>query len=140
MSVEANFNKPKYEWCAFRSKNYVVTVVAWGGSNILNQQPEWCWNVYVVFNDTHPYYENPEKAVDEIPFHGGCTYDEKIEYTPAQGIQYDWQKAIKSLKVGCDYAHLGDDWVKQFDPRDGVPSVIQNDVNEIIEFLGEQNA
>lgn len=133
---KANFNKQKYEWMVYRSENYVISVVGWGGYTALRGN-DWCWNVYVTFNETHPYYEHPEKAVYEIPFHGGCTYDEKIEYTPSRGIQYDWQKTLKALKVGCDYAHIGDDWIKHCDPKDGVPGVIQNDVNEIIEFLGE---
>lgn len=122
--------KPSYEWTIHQSKTFSVTVRSW------HRHDGFGWNVYANIYDTHPMFGNVEWAMN-LPLHGGCTLDQLITIAPSQGIKYDWQREQKTLKVGSDYQHYGDEYFMHFDPLQGIPSSILRDANELVQCLQE---
>ena len=112
--------------------SYSVTIIAWNRKEALDQ---WHWNVYAHIYDKHPLFDNPENAVETLPFHCGATYDKIITTEPAQGIKYDWQRINKTLKIGSDYAHIYDNYDNHPSPFEGIPSGIEADALELIGAL-----
>lgn len=123
-----NFDNSAYEWIVYRDANFSVEVRSWGDLGKHH------WNVYANIFDTHPFFNDIEKALD-LHFHGGVTYDQRISQSPAQGIRYDWQKEHIYLKVGSDYSHLYDDWFADQDPACGIPIEIQRDATTLVDQL-----
>lgn len=136
MTIELKINKPSNEWVVFKNNYFSVVVKAWYQSKIGEEAFEvdpWCWNVYVNIFDTHPLFDNPKQAL-LLPLHGGVNFYEYITAEPA--IQkWDWQKPYKYLKIGCDYAHLHDNYFMYYDPKDGIPGQIQQDCLDLVEIL-----
>mgnify|MGYP003630354631 CR=1 FL=1 len=118
----------KIEWKIKTGFGYAVTAKAWTNDS------KWNWNVYAHINKNHSLFTNPEEAKD-LPFHGGCTFDEYQSHEPSGGIIYDFQKVTKILVVGSDYAHLGDDYDNHPSGLDGVPFYIMRDCEELISIL-----
>ena len=85
------------------------------------------WNIYAYLHKGDPKYVELESddysVLPDFPFHGGCTFAEMVNGT---------------LKVGCDYNHLGDDY---FRGCVSLPVEITMDAQELIEYLteGEDN-
>lgn len=123
-----DFDSPKYEWIVYRDTDFSVEIKSWCDSDKHH------WNVYAYIFDTHQFFNDMEKVFD-LHFHGGITYDERILYSPARGIRYDWQKEYTCLKVGSDYAHLYDDWFATQDPVFGIPSEIKSDATQLVKEL-----
>lgn len=120
--------KPSYTWTIEKSKTFTVTVHAWHRSD------DFGWNVYATIFENHPLFNNVEAAT-ELPFHGGCTYDHLLTDEPAGGINYNWQKVYKALKVGSDYQHYQDDFFMTCNPADGIPWQIQADAKKLVQAL-----
>ena len=98
----------------------------------------WIWNVYVYLLKTNKLF-NDVKSAKNLPFHGGCTLDKFFTNEPALGIEYEWQKEDKTLKVGCDYNHLDDDYYNKCNPDNGIPPEIISDVDRLIQAVEEFN-
>ena len=145
-----NFENPAIEWTVYKDNNFSVVIRNWKtktrypDSDIQykqNPDSDGCyvvnrWNVYAHIFDTHRLFDKPETVMN-APFHGGCNYEQKITFTPALGLRYDWQKEHTTYKFGCDYAHLYDSRFEEYDGKDGVPYEIQNDAKELVEWLKE---
>ncbi len=110
-----------------------IEIICW-----LINDTDFVWNVYANIFESHKLFNNIEKAL-EAPFHGGYSYDHILTYIPAQGIKYDWQKEKKTLRIRCDYNHLGDNYFNSCGPDNGIPQEILNDCDELIEFLNMCN-
>ena len=122
--------KPSYEWTIAQNKTFSVTVYAW------HRGDDFGWNVYAHIFESHPLFNDVE-AAKALPFHGGCTYDHLLTDEPAGGIQYDWQKVDKTLKVGSDYQHYTDDCFMTCDPADGIPHSIEVDAVKLVITLNQ---
>lgn len=109
-------------------ETFSVTIKAWPSLD------KWNWNVYANIFESHPLFNNVDKAIS-LPFNGGCTYDEIKTHTPARGIQYDWQKESKTLIVGSDYAHIHDDYDNHPSPLDYIPQKVLRDAKELADAL-----
>ncbi len=74
---------------------------------------------------SHEYHHFPD-----VDFHGGITFYE-------QGKQYDHKtgKKFKTLKVGCDYAHLWDSERGYPDYYDSVLFDAKHSVTKLLEFF-----
>lgn len=96
---------------------------------------EWCWCLYALIYDNHPQFNNVAGLVENLPWHGGCTYEERFIQEPARGIRWDWQRKGEFLKIGCDYSHLNDEYYRQSDPHNGIPGSIQSDAQELFDAL-----
>jgi hypothetical protein len=88
------------------------------------------WCVYAYIYPEHPHYTAfkdagfYQEAAEILPLHGGCTY---LEY-----IQYDGE--LTSIKVGCDYHHLGDEVFTYYDDRASADKVFR-DADELFAWL-----
>ena len=103
-------NKVSVSYWAKLTGTFSVEVKAWFDSG------KWHWNVYAhVFND-HKLYDD-DNALKNLPFHGGCTYDQVKSFKPLI-MEYDWQKEGESKTVGCDYMHLHDNYENHPSPFD----------------------
>ena len=116
------------EWWIKREKAFSVSAKAW------LDEGRWNWNVYAYIFDSHPLFSKPGLA-KELPLHCGCTYDAMKSETPAEGIEYDWQKTKQTLVVGSDYNHIYDDYDHHPSGFDGVPSYVLSDANALVEAL-----
>ena len=115
-----------------RADNFVVTVCGWEGMDGKHH-----WNIYARIFDNHPLFNDPEKAMDVLPFAGGCTYDQIETFSPSRGIEYDWQKEIKVLVLGSDYGHIWDDYDNHPSPEYGIPGQMRSDAKELVEALNK---
>lgn len=113
-----------------KTDSFMVTVCGWDSLD-----GKYHWNVYARIFDTHPLFDDPEKAMEVLPFAGGCTYDEMEIRIPARGIEYDWQKEIKILVLGSDYAHIWDDYDNHPSPKYGIPGQMRHDAEELVKAL-----
>ena len=111
-------------------KTFSVTVKAW------QLMDKWSWNVYANIFENHSLFNDVNKAL-ELPFNGGCTYDEIKTHTPSRGIRYDWEKESKTLIVGSDYAHIHDNYENHPSPFDRIPFEVLRDAQELVEKLKE---
>jgi hypothetical protein len=119
--------KPSYEWTIEKTRLFSVTVRSWHTGDGFG------WNVYAYIFEEHPLFNNLEAAYN-LPFHGGCTYQQIITTTPPE-MTYDWQKEYKSLKVGSDYQHYMDDHFMLCDPANGIPYEIMRDAETLVQSL-----
>jgi len=110
------------------NKSFGVSAKAWFDGS------RWNWNVYARIYSAHPLFNKPSKAKN-LPFHGGCTFDEIRTSIPSEGIVYEWQKEVKILVVGSDYAHICDDYENHPSGLEGVPCNILSDANELADAL-----
>jgi hypothetical protein len=68
------------------------------------------WNVYAYIYPPHWLFssfdgdKHWQPAARDMPLHGGCTF---LEYHWKQG---ETGLVVSAVQVGCDYAHLHDDW------------------------------
>jgi hypothetical protein len=68
------------------------------------------WNVYAYLYPPHWHFasfdggNHWQPATEDMPLHGGCTF---LEYHWGQG---ETGLVVSAVQVGCDYAHLHDDW------------------------------
>ena len=131
MTTSSDFKK-QHSWFIKKS-TFSIEVIAWE----MNEN-HWIWNVYVYLFQDNKLFNDVESAKN-LPFHGGCTFDQFCTNEPACGIKYDWQKLDKSLKVGCDYSHLYDDYFNQCHPDDGIPAEIIIDVDRLIQAIEDFN-
>ncbi len=122
----ANFKKTK-QWIA-PGNGFSVEVQAWISID------GYIWNLYAHIFETHPIFED-NQAINNLPVHGGVSYDSESVNQPLGGVRYDWQKVSKVKKVGCDYNHLGDDYFTLCDGSEGMPTEIERDAKELFEFL-----
>lgn len=116
------------EFRVAREKTFSVTVKAWLMGD------EWQYNVYAHISEEHKLFNDVDKATN-LPFNGGCTYDEIKTMTPARGIQYDFQKEYKILIVGSDYAHLHDNYDNHSSPFDTIPCEVLRDAKDLVKEL-----
>jgi hypothetical protein len=127
------------EWTVYQCDTFSVTVKSWKSKNYEYQTKGYGsefqhhWNVYGHVFDTHELYKTPE-LTKELPFHGGCTFDQHKTHQPIGGIRYDWQQVTNTLTVGSDYSHLYDHF-EDFDPKEGIPHSILEDAEELVNAL-----
>lgn len=124
-----NFDRPAYEWLVHRDDTFTVEIRGW-----TKEDGKSGWNVYAHIFDSHPYFNDISK-VQDLPFHGGITYEQRITHSPAQGIRYDWQRNYETFKFGSDYQHLHDDWFATQDPSQGIPQEIKSDATQLVKGL-----
>jgi hypothetical protein len=129
-AVELTVKTPATEWTVFQGKTCSVQIKAWRSGM------GWGWNVYALIFDGHPLHQNVDAALN-LPFHWGATFDKRIVTSPAQGIQYDWEKVSDCLKIGSDYMHC-DDHHENDDPKDGIPSNILRDAKKLAQELHDR--
>lgn len=120
-----------------KTSTYSVEVKAWFDSVKWN----WNWNVYAhVFSD-HALYEDNE-ALKNLPFHGGCTFDQLKTIKPLN-MEYEWQKESEGKTVGCDYAHLHDDYDNHPSPFESafgvIPPPFKYCAEELVQALDASN-
>ena len=116
------------EFRVAREKTFTVTVKAW------LMQDRWQYNVYALISEKHELFNDVSKAIN-LPFNGGCTYEEIKTMTPAQGIKYGFEREVKTLVVGSDYAHIHDNYDHHSSPFDGIPHEVLRDAEELAEAL-----
>jgi len=138
MNINFDVN-PKFEWRVFQGDNFLVEVVAWKNvikseelSNLMSDS--WVWNVYAYIRKEHSIFNNVDDVLS-LPFHGGVSFKQKFTSIPFDGIKYDWQKEIEYAQIGSDYNHYNDEYFKNYDPVDGIPYEIKEDVTELVEAL-----
>lgn len=88
-----------------------------------NSAPDFnIWNVYAIINPKHPRCSRDPEYDDELPLHGGMTY---------QGSAY-----INKFgrKVGSDYCHYGDELFQVASTLEEVPQVFR-DAWDLFQFL-----
>jgi hypothetical protein len=112
-------------------KTFSVTINAWQLNN------KWAWNVYANIFETHSLFNNPEGAIDNLPFHGGCTYDKLKSEGATGGNKYDKSESHKTLVLGSDYMHLHDDYDNHPSPFDRIPYNVLNDAKDLVEALSQ---
>lgn len=117
-------------WRVATSRTFHVEVVGWPRGDGC-----WTWNVYANVYESHPMFATPLAVIESAPWHCGCTYDEIITATPAQGIRYDWQKEAKVLKCGSDYSHAYDEGYMNWPAREGIPPRVIRDAEELVAWL-----
>jgi hypothetical protein len=120
---------PVIEYKLKQTKQFSVTAKAWLSGD------KWQWNVYAFIYESHPLFSNPEAAINNLPHHCGCTFDKLVTTAPSGGNEYDSSKAVTTLKVGSDYAHLYDDHDNHPSGFDGIPNFIERDMLEMIAAL-----
>lgn len=120
---------PSIEWKVKQSKTFSVIAKAWLFSD------KWNWNVFANIYSNHPLFSKPERAIDTLPFHGGCTYDKRIISKQTGGNNYGTRSVSGILRLGSDYAHIYDDYDNHPSGFDGVPCNILRDANELISAL-----
>lgn len=111
-----------------RESTFTVTVKAWLMAD------KWQYNVYALISEKHALFNDVDKAMN-LPFNGGCTYDQIETMTPARGIQYDFQKEYKTLIVGSDYAHMHDNYDNHSSPFEQIPWEVLRDAKELVNAL-----
>lgn len=85
-------------------KNFAVEIKHWTAP--YDGWAENHWNVYVYFYPQHPHFARfdgeriYQPAADALPLHGGATYLHS---------HYDHKGEVKSIQVGSDYDHAGDE-------------------------------
>lgn len=119
----------RHEWM-WRGKTFGVVASCHQKSD-----ESWTWCLYALVYDNHELFADPTPLIESYDWHGGCTYDEKITNAPARGMRYEWQKERSYFKIGCDYAHYGDDYYECHSPDDGLPIFIQNDAQRLFSYL-----
>lgn len=126
--------KPRYEWI-WKGSQFSILVSCHESFG-----DEWAWCIYALIYDNHPLFMNVEAAVEQLPWHCGCTYDERFTQEPARGIRYDWQRKGEWLKIGADYSHLHDEYFRACPPSEGVPGAVLSDARELFEALSARAA
>tara|TARA_R110002095_G_scaffold210499_1_gene197784 strand:+ start:650 stop:1054 length:405 start_codon:yes stop_codon:yes gene_type:complete len=111
-------------------KTFSVTIKAFQSLD------KWNWNVYANIFESNELFNDLDNAFN-LPFHGGCTYDQIKTLTPARGIQYSWQKEEKTLVLGSDYAHLHDNHDNHPSPFDRIPYEVLKDAKELVDALNQ---
>jgi len=122
----------RHEWI-FKGKTFGILVSCRGLDGDTNDK--WTWCMYALIYDNHPLFKDAEAAIEQLPWHCGCTYEERFFQEPARGIRYEWQRKGEWLKIGCDYAHLYDDHYQRMSPEGGIPPAIQADAQELFSAL-----
>lgn len=130
MNKEIEEFKAVVEFRIAREKTFSVVVKAWQMDN------KWQWNVYANIFDNHELFNNPEKAY-ELPFHGGCTFDQLIEHKNSNCTKYSCDDS-SCLKLGSDYMHLNDNYDNHSSPFESIPYNILRDAKELVAALKEQ--
>ena len=121
----ANFKENK-QWFA-AGDWFSVEVKVW------KSMDKFIWNVYAHIFEKHPIFED-NQAIYDLPFYG-VSYDSESINQPLGGVRYDWQTVTKVKKVGCDYNHLGDNYLNRLDGSNGIPENIERDAKELFDFL-----
>ena len=123
----ANFKEVK-QWIA-QGNGFSVEVKVWEMSGGI-----FIWNVYAYIFQKHPIFDD-NQAINNLPFHGGATYDNESVNQPLGSHSEHRQAVTKVKKVGCDYNHLGDNYFNSLDGSKGIPSDIERDAKELFDFL-----
>ncbi len=144
MSNKTEIQKVVIEYKIKQEKDFSVIVVGWNDLGLGDDfsihgsfVEKWHWNVYANIFQSHPLFDNRDKAMD-LPLHWGCTYDKIITTEPSKGVQNEYERVSKILKVGSDYAHCDDD-------RNlpsaflGIPDYIKNDADRLVQALEAEN-
>jgi hypothetical protein len=74
------------------------------------ERGQYLWTVCAYLYPSHWHFQSFDgdrhwqPAARAMPLHGGCTF-----------LEYHWQPGetglvVSAVQVGCDYAHLHDDW------------------------------
>lgn len=110
------------------TESFSVIIKAW------QMNKNWMWNVYALIGENHKLFNDPEKAYETLPFHGGCTYDQLIEYKSSKCTKYS-DDSGKTLKLGSDYMHLHDDYDNHSSPLNMIPYSMLLDAKDLVKEL-----
>lgn len=114
-----------------RGTNFIVEIVRTlrEGHNIMPNENAWC--LYVIIGEKHSLYRKAcmntsdydTELGDKIypNFHCGCTY---------------YKKETRQVKIGCDYQHLGDEYIYQNLSTD-IPDEILQDAKDLYKWFKE---
>jgi len=125
----------KVEFKIKSTKDFSVVAIGW------KSRDQWNWNVYANIFESHPLFNDAEKAKN-LPFNCGCTFDKLITESPTKDKSewYDFDREYKTLKVGSDYNHIHDDYDNHPSPFDGLPGFIERDALELVKSLMTRNS
>ena len=107
----------KWEIWYMQAPTFEVAIHHWNHSADFS-----VWNVYAIIGPKHPRFRRGSKADDELPLHGGVTF---------QGQAYG---NSPGRKVGCDYTHYGDKLFQAARTPEEVPQVFR-DAWDLFQFL-----
>jgi hypothetical protein len=110
---------PTVQYWIAKRKTHSVEVKAW------HDGVKWHWNVYAYVFESHPRF-NDNEWIMNLPFHGGCTFDQQRIVQPIGGCRYDFQATRKVKVAGSDYNHICDDYENHPSPFDCVPGFVPN--------------
>ncbi len=128
MNKELEEYKASIEFKIAMEKTFSVTIKAWMNLD------KWAYNVYANIFESHELFNKPDEAM-LLPLNGGCTYDQLKTSVPSTGIQYEWQREVKTLVVGSDYMHIHDEYDNHSSPFEHIPYKVLNDAKELAEAL-----
>src|SRR5690606_3047971 len=77
----------RHEWI-FKGRSFGIVVSCHSLDRV--DIVEWTWCLYALIYDNHPLFKDPEAAVEQLPWHCGCTYEERFTQEPARG--HEWQR------------------------------------------------
>lgn len=95
------------------------------------------WCLYAFIYQDHPLFDQIESeseyfssCLNDVPFHGGCTFV-KFHQT--------WKKdgTIGSKQIGCDYSHYRDDYYMSVDVEEEPPHFMLNGAKILAEYLAQ---
>jgi hypothetical protein len=108
---------------SYRATLFAIEIIRWNKSPRLEDQT---WNLYIYIDKGHPMYEEAKSWEDAfdctIELHGGCTYLKQMG---------------DHVKIGCDYAHWGDEATRVL--MDMYKHPVYYDALELIERLNHGN-
>lgn len=123
----------KDEWRKF-GRDFLVQVTRHNGTAEPYGEGPNRWNVYAFIYPKHPHFARFEgsqmwqAASSAMPLHGGASL---LEYPMYEG-------KVTSVKVGCDYYHLHDDFT-HFATKDEAHEVFA-DADKLFTWLSERAA
>ena len=126
----------------YRHKNFMVEVTHWDRGlqqtgtvrdllTLLSPEGSNCWCIYAYIFPGHPLMGaisagQVSPVALPLPWHCGQTYRHET---------FDAQGKPLCVKAGADYQHYGDELFSRLTPLDGVPSQIQQDLQDLVNAL-----
>lgn len=126
------------EWSVKIDDNNLGVVSCFNKPSISGFKEEtWGWCIYLVCGPKSPLHSIPHSETYSLAnWHGGVTYDNYITTTHNDITQDEntpsWAKPNTIRKIGADYSHYGDETYESADPRNGIPSGIQGDIQNLV--------
>lgn len=134
-----NYNWVKHERWWLRGSNFTIEVIHSDlGRDQRNSDDgghRWCF--YAFIYDDHPHYDNftendmSQEACRMLPMHSYPSYFERLESHRSGRLM-----VTKSVKVGCDYNHYGDEHYTYVDTEESAKlNGIFDDAQRLYDWL-----